>query len=32
MITIDSKVKHEKLGIGSVDAIKPDFAIVTFEN
>ena len=32
MITIDSKVKHEKLGIGIVDAVKPDFAIVTFEN
>lgn len=32
MITIDSKVKHAKLGTGTVDAIKPDFAIVTFES
>lgn len=32
MITIDSKVKHEKLGIGTVDAVKPDYAIVSFEN
>lgn len=32
MITIDSKVKHAKLGIGTVDAVKPDFAIVTFES
>ncbi len=32
MITIDSKVKHAKLGTGTVDAVKPDFAIVTFES
>ena len=32
MIEIDSKVKHAKLGVGTVDATKADFAIVTFEN
>ncbi len=32
MIKENDKVKHAQLGIGTVDSIKQDFAIVTFEN
>lgn len=32
MIQENDKVKHETLGIGIVDSVKQDFAIVTFEN